>query len=87
MIEMTAEQKEEIQTCVRKNFELLSEVVRHETEEREAVKKNLEEFHKALSEREKIIKAAWDKKHSEDLATLEKQLDQLKNFLADQKPE
>lgn len=79
--------EEDFQAHVKKNLELLNEVVQHETEERVTVKKNLSDFHEAVNEHKKIVDASLDKKHSEDLTTLDEQLAQLKNFLSSQLPE
>lgn len=79
--------EEDFQAHVKKNLELLNVVVQHETEERVTVKKNLADFHEAVNEHKKIVDASLDKKHSEDLTTLDEQLAQLKNFLSSQLPE
>ena len=83
---MTREEKEKLRVHVQKNLELLNEVVQHENKERRAIEKNLEEFHKAVDEREKIINAALEEKHAENLSELDKQIEQLKKFISENNP-
>ena len=83
MSNMTKEEENNLREHIRENFERLSEVVQTENCERQAVKENLEEFHKALNEREKIFDTAADKKRSDDLAELDEQIAQLQKFIAE----
>ena len=81
--ELTKEEKENLRAHIQNNLELLSEVVQKENAERQAVKKNLSDFHKAVDEREKFLEAAANKKRAEDLAELDEQIARLKNFIAE----
>ena len=83
MTELTKEEKENLRAHIQNNLELLSEVVQKENAERQAVKKNLADFHKAVDEREKFLEAAANKKRAEDLAELDEQIARLKNFIAE----
>lgn len=80
---MTKEEKEKLRVHVQKNLELLNEVVQNENKERRAIEKNLEEFHKAVAERETIINAALEEKHAKDLSELDTQIEQLKKFISE----
>lgn len=81
------DQREELRAHVQKNLELLNESFRREADERQAVKKNLVDFHATLDERSKIINDALDKQRADDLAALDEQIEQLKNFLSQQTSE
>lgn len=81
------DQREELNAHVQKNLELLNESFRREADERQAVKKNLADFHTALDERSKILNDALDKQHADDLAALDEQIERLKNFLSQQTSE
>lgn len=81
------DQREELRAHVQKNLELLNESFRREIDERQAVKKNLADFHATLDERSKIINDALDKQRADDLAALDEQIEQLKNFLSQQTSE
>ena len=81
------DQREELRAHVQKNLELLNESFRREADERQAVKKNLADFHATLDERSKIINDALDKQRADDLAALDEQIEQLKNFLSQQTSE
>lgn len=81
------DRREELRAHVQKNLELLNESFRREADERQAVKKNLADFHAALDERSKILNDALDKQRADDLAALDEQIEQLKNFLSQQTSE
>ena len=83
MSEMTDEQKKDLRAHLEKNLELLGAVVQHENDERRAVKEKLEQFHRALNEREKILDETLDKKRSENSAALDAQIARLNKFIAE----
>lgn len=79
---MNDEQKKDLQAHIKNNLGRLSEVIQHEHDEQAAIKKNLAEFHAALTEREKNLDAAQSERHAEDLEKLDAQIARLKNFVA-----
>lgn len=78
---MDDKQKEDFKRHVEEEKKFLGEVILHERKERQEIKENLENFHKAVDERKKNIDAAFEQRRAEDTKKLDIQAEELKKIV------
>lgn len=78
---MDDKQKEDFKRHVEEEKKFLDEIILQERKERQEIKENLENFHKAVDERKKNIDATFEQRRAEDTKKLDIQAEELKKIV------
>lgn len=79
---MDEQQKKELQRHIDENKKFLADVVQSENSERAAVREQLNDFHRVVDEREKIIDEALKQKQIKEAQEFDAQADKLQQIIS-----